>query len=147
MGQPVEDSRVLLRTTEHNRSKRGGTVVRGIAGVLSGYLIFAFSAVALFQLTKHDPHGPASVPFMVGSIVYGMVFACIGGYAAQAIGARNDMRVTYALAILLATIAAVSIIADYRHFVWSAVGALVLMAPSVMAGGAIRHRRESKSPV
>lgn len=125
---------------ESDRSSGEPAVGRAITGVFAGYLIFALSAVLLFKLTNHDPHAPASMMFMVGSIAYGVAFAIIAGYVAQTISARRDLRATYALAILLAGIAAVSATSGAGKSAWSAVAALVLMAPAAIVGGMVRVR-------
>jgi hypothetical protein len=41
----------------------------------SGALIFALSAVALFQLSGRDPHAQQPPWFVVASVTYGIVFA------------------------------------------------------------------------
>ena len=51
---------------------------RSIASVIVGYLIFALSAFALFQISGQPPHQAAPASFMAGSIVYGAVFALLG---------------------------------------------------------------------
>ena len=48
--------------------------MRTVIAVIAGYVIFAASAVLLFNLTGHDPHAVASGQFMMVSIVYGMAF-------------------------------------------------------------------------
>ena len=118
-------------------------MVRAVLGVIAGYLIFAVSAVALFQLSGRDPHAPTSAAFMVASIVYGMAFACFGGFVAQAIARRGDLRTGYGLSILIAVIAAISILADRSHVVWSAIGALLLMSPCAILGAALARRRSA----
>jgi hypothetical protein len=36
--------------------------------------------VLLFQLSEQDPHGDATIPFAIGAVVYGIIFATLGGY-------------------------------------------------------------------
>src|SRR2546430_10147668 len=47
---------------------------RSIASVIVGYLIFALSAFALFQISGQPPHQAAPASSMAGSIVNGAVF-------------------------------------------------------------------------
>lgn len=61
--------------------------MRVVSGVILGYLVFGLSAFALFRITNHDPHAPASTSFEIGSIVYGILFALLAGYVASFIGA------------------------------------------------------------
>lgn len=37
--------------------------MRGVLGVVSGYLIFAVSAVLYFRLADVDPHSPTALAF------------------------------------------------------------------------------------
>jgi hypothetical protein len=48
--------------------------LRSVAGVVAGYVLFAVSAVALFQATGRNPHAPQGPGFVLLSAVYGMVF-------------------------------------------------------------------------
>jgi hypothetical protein len=66
-------------------------MLRSILAVFVGYAIFAGSGVALFQLSGQDPHGEASTPFMVGAVVYGIVFALLGGYISGWIASRRPL--------------------------------------------------------
>src|ERR1700693_5520667 len=54
-------------------------MARSILAVVVGYLIFALSAFAFFQISGQPPHQAAPMPIKLGSIVFGMVFALIGG--------------------------------------------------------------------
>lgn len=108
-----------------------------IAAVVAGYFVFAVSAVALFAITGHDPHGDASHAFKIGSTLYGMFFALIGGALAARIGgSANQGR---ALAFLIAIIAIISMFSGGSH--WSQLHALLFMAPCAAIGGKL-----SKAP-
>jgi hypothetical protein len=54
-------------------------MTRSVIAVIVGYLIFALSAFAFFQISGQPPHQSAPMPFMLGSIAVGTVFALIGG--------------------------------------------------------------------
>lgn len=117
-------------------------MVRSIAGVVIGYTVFAASGFALFQLTGQPPHGTASVPFMVGAIAYGVAFACLAGYVSGWVAGRRPVAHGTAVALVLALGATVSLIATLgTGVIWSQVGAITLMAPAAVAGGALRRRR------
>ena len=79
--------------------------------VVAGYLIFAGSAVLLFQLTKVEPHSPAALGFEVLTIVYGLGFASLGGFLAGKIARRMDLGCGIALALVIALGVTVSMIA------------------------------------
>jgi hypothetical protein len=111
-------------------------MLRSIAGIVIGYLIFAVPAFLLFPLTHHDPHAPASLTFEVFAVVYGIVFATLGGYVGDAIGGK--LWVSFTIAGILAAAAISSMIA--KGISWSPVSALVCMAPAAIIGGWIRLR-------
>jgi hypothetical protein len=114
---------------------------RSILVVIVGYAIFAVSAGALFRLTGQDPHGEASVPFMVGATVYGVAFALLGGYVSGWIARRRPLAHGVAVAVLLALGAGVSLFFTLgKAHVWSQVAALVAMAPAAAFGGWLRGR-------
>lgn len=120
-------------------------VLRSIVAVIVGYIVFAASAFAVFQLSGQAAHAAASTSFMVISIVSGMLFALAGGYVAGWLAGRRPFAHGVAMAALLATGAAVSLASTLGHgAIWSQVAALVLMAPSAAMGGWLRERGRAK---
>ncbi len=110
--------------------------------VFVGYVIFAALSFAIFRVSGQAPHAAAPMSFMALSIVSGMLFACAGGYAAGVIAGRNPQAHGVAVSVLLAIGAGVSLAATLGHgSVWSQVAALLLMAPSAVAGGWFRARQ------
>jgi hypothetical protein len=117
-------------------------LLRSVAAVLLGYVVFAASAFAVFRVSGHAPHAPASVPFMLLTIVSGVVFAIAGGYVAGWIAGRRPVAHALAMAALVVLGAGVSLASTLGHgAVWSQVAALLLMAPSAVLGGWLRGRR------
>src|SRR6516225_2323470 len=89
--RPVD--RLYRRWSGHRRDHREPAalainMVRTIAGIIVGYLIFAVPSYLLFRLTHVDPHAPASSVFEAIAILYGIVFALLGGYLGTAIGQK-----------------------------------------------------------
>jgi hypothetical protein len=116
-------------------------LLRSIGGVLVGYALFAVSAFALFRVTGHDPHAPASAAFMLVTVIEGVVFATAGGYVAGWIAGRRPVAHAVAVAAVLATGAVASLVATLGHgSVWTQVTALLCMAPSAVLGGWWRAR-------
>lgn len=114
--------------------------MRSAIGVVVGYLVFAVSAALLFQLSGHNPHGVVSSPFMMLSIIYGMVFAALGGWIAEKIG-KNPWKPAVALAVVIAVGAIVSIaMTPDTEARWSQWSAVILMAPSALIGGRLATR-------
>src|SRR3954465_6080541 len=107
--------------------------MRSAVAVIVGYVIFAISAVLLFQISGQKPHGVVSSQFMMLSIIYGMLFAAIGGFVAETIARRpgperRDAQVfkaAIALAVVIAVGAIVSILmtpsTEARWSQWSAI--------------------------
>lgn len=116
-------------------------ITRSVLAVIAGYMVFALSGFVLFQVSGHPPHGEATVPFMVGATLYGMAFAFAGGYLGAFLAGRRPVAHGAAVAGLLALGAAMSLIFTLgKGAIWSQVCALVLMAPSAVAGGWLRAR-------
>ena len=115
-------------------------MLRSIVGVVTGYVIFAASGFALFQITGQPPHGPASVPFMVGFVIYGVAFALLGGYLSARIARRRPVIHASAMAAVLALGATLSLVATLgKGAIWTQICALVFMAPAAVAGGWLRQ--------
>ena len=116
-------------------------ILRSIAAVLVGYVVFAASSFAVFRLSGHAPHAPAPVPFMLLAIASGVVFAALGGYVAGSLAGRRPLAHAVAMAALLAAGATASLVSTLGHgAIWTQVAALTLMAPSAVLGGWLRAR-------
>ena len=108
--------------------------------MLAGYLLFALTAVALFQLTGRDPHAPQPFWFIVAVTFYGMVFASLGGLLAVRLSANRSLRHAMVLAGVVALGATVSLLTSpASDATWSQWTALALMAPSAYAGAWLRR--------
>ena len=116
--------------------------MRGVLAVVSGYLIFAGSAVLFFRLANVDPHSPAAVVFEMLTIAYGVAFALLGGFVAGNVARRTDLMSGIVLALVIALGATVSIIArPGAGALWTQTAALLLFAPASVAGDWIRISR------
>jgi hypothetical protein len=119
-------------------------IVRSVGGVVAGYLLFAISAALLFLASGRDPHREQDAAFLVFSVLYGMAFACAGGYVAATIAGRKPRAHSGAVAVILALGATASILAQPgAGSRWSQLTAIALMAPAAYVGGIIRSRRTS----
>lgn len=109
-------------------------IVRNIAAVIVGYLIFAVPAVLLFDLSGIDPHAETGLMIKFGVFIFGCVFSFIGGYAAKLIAATNSVTVNIVLAVLMAAFAAFSFFkSPGEHY--TQIGAIFLFAPASLLGG------------
>jgi hypothetical protein len=117
-------------------------VARSVIAVIVGYLIFALSAFAFFQISGQPPHQAVPVPIMIGSIAFGMVFALLGGFVAAWLARRRPLAHGIAVAAVLALGAAISLLNTMgKGAVWSQVAALTFMAPCAVLGGWLRLRQ------
>jgi hypothetical protein len=119
---------------------------RSIVAVVAGYLIFGISAAVLFGATGVDPHAPASMAFMIGSTIYGMVFAGLGGFVATRIAPSNPHIHAFIVGALIDAGAIISIVAQPgAGEIWSQVAAIAFMSTTAILVGAlvmIRNRNQ-----
>jgi hypothetical protein len=113
--------------------------MRTIAGVIIGYLVFAVSAFLLFRVTHQDPHAPTVMGFEIMAIVYGVFFAFFAGYWGTAIAGRSDMLAAIAIALIMTTLAIVSMMA--KGVSWSPLSAVFCMVPAELVGGYTQARK------
>jgi ABC-type Mn2+/Zn2+ transport system permease subunit len=114
--------------------------MRAVLGIVLGYVIFAGSAVALFQGMRLDPHAPAGAGFMAFTVIYGVLFAAAGGWVAGAIGRRRDTRCGLVLAVIIGMGALSSIVATPGASHWTQFAAILLMAPAGWFGDRLRRK-------
>ena len=119
--------------------------MRVFTGVILGYLLFALLTYALFQVTHHDPHAPASLAFKLGSVAFGFVFAVAAGFLASFIGGQFNILAARIVALIVALVALGSMIIG--GIGWAPMSTLLLLAPSVLLGGWFyRYRAEKVQP-
>ena len=116
-------------------------MLRSIGAVAAGYVIFAMSAVLLFQMSGRAPHQAQPIGFEIASVVWGCVFALVAGWLTARIAPRNPTVHAAILAGVIALGAAASLIADLSGAKWSQIAALVVMAPCAWIGGLISRAR------
>jgi hypothetical protein len=115
--------------------------MRSVLAVLAGYLTFAVSGGVLFAVTGVDPHAAPTPLFAIGAIVYGMVFAALGGCVAAMVSRDASDKHACFVAAIIAGFAIVSLAVSYpRGSVWSQLAAILLMAPSAVIGSVLRRR-------
>jgi hypothetical protein len=118
--------------------------MRVISGVILGYLVFALPAYALFRITHHDPHAPASITFEICSILGGILFALAAGYLASFIGGRPSLIAAKIVAGIVVLGAIVSMITT--GISWSPMAGVLFMASAVVvSGGYYRQRSAAKT--
>jgi hypothetical protein len=116
---------------------------RSIGAVVAGYFVFAVSAVLLFQLSGQAPHAEAPIGFKIASIVWGAVFAMVGGWLAAHVSVRRPATHAAIVAVVIAAGAVASMLADPGSARWSQTAALVVMAPCAWLGGVLAARQKA----
>ena len=120
-------------------------LLRTVAGIIVGDVIFTGSAVLLFRFAGVDPHSMASPTFIGFSILYGIIFAALGGFVAGIIGRRPDVICGIILAAIIALGAITALITRPEPgAIWTHSAALVLMAPAALVGDWIRKSRKAR---
>jgi hypothetical protein len=115
-------------------------MLRSIAAVVAGYVVFAVSAVLIFQLTGRDPHADAPLTFKIASIVWGAVFALVAGFLAGHVSVRRSAAHAAGVAAVIAAGAILSMVLDASGARWSQVAALVVMSPCAWLGGLLAKK-------
>ncbi|HZE87685.1 MAG TPA: hypothetical protein VE090_05805 [Methylomirabilota bacterium] len=116
--------------------------MRGIIAVIIGYLIFAVSAVLLFQFSGRNIHSSVEGSFMLITIIYGIIFATVGGYTTAFIAKHSPLKYAKALAILMGSLALISLLSQLGKVdPWSQLAALFFMTPAAFLGGLIRAKQ------
>jgi hypothetical protein len=119
--------------------------MRTLLAVFTGYVLFVATAVLLFNLTGEQPHAQASTGFMVGSTMYRMFFAALGGYVATVLARGVSPVPAIALCLAIAVPAGVALIAAPDTGArWSQIATALFMAPMALLGGLLRLRRVAR---
>ncbi len=122
-------------------------MVRSVVAVIAGYFIFAVSAFLLFRLTGRDPHAPAAIWFQFITVVYGILFAALGGFIAAVLGKHFEIEHALAVTSLIAAFGAASLLATVKTgAIWTQLAAILIIAPSAMLGGYLRQRQIRSRP-
>ncbi len=108
---------------------------RSALALLAGDAIFGGTALLLFRVANREPHAPAPMTFMLGSVAVGVVAAAMGGWVTAAIAGRYRRAHAAVLGILISFGALVSlIIRPGEGAIWTQAAAVVLMGPAALAG-------------
>jgi hypothetical protein len=119
-------------------------IVRNIAAVVVGYLVFAVSALLLFKLGGIDPHAEAGIGTMLLVVAFGAIFSFVAGFVAKVIAASRTLSINVALAALMFAFAAFSSLQStgdhYTQF-----AAMFIFAPVSILGGLVSKKVLSRS--
>ncbi|MGF7082113.1 hypothetical protein [Mucilaginibacter sp. UYCu711] len=117
-------------------------MLRKILAVIVSYVVFAASAVLLFNLTGEKPHADTTINFKIITAVYGIFFSVLSGLILQLIARTKNLTLNFILAFIMAAFAAVSLLtSDGSH--WTQLFAIIIFAPASLLGGIIYLKRKS----
>ena len=119
-------------------------MLRSAGAVVAGYFVFAVSAVLLFQLSGRQPHADAPLTFKIATVVWGAVFAMVGGWLAAHVAVRQPATHAACVGALIAGLATASIIASPSTVIWTQIAAIVVMAPCAWLGGVLAARQKMR---
>lgn len=115
-------------------------MLRSIIAVVVGYFIFASGGIGFYQLTGRHPRDLGGPAFMLGALLYGVLFATLAGYVTAPIAPRFEFEHSLTLASIIAAGGAASLIAK-PGVRWIQIAALLTTAPMAMIGGYLRRRQ------
>jgi hypothetical protein len=119
-------------------------MVRLVAGIAFGYLLFAFTAVLIFSVPGRDPQAPADPSFMVGTIGAGLIAALTGGYVGAIVARGRERTAGLVIGAIIAGVAVWVLLAQPGTGAqWSQLSAF-FMAPVAVLGAVIRARRVAR---
>jgi hypothetical protein len=113
---------------------------RSVFAIIAGYLVFALSAVILFQVAGVNPHAEAALGFKAFSTMWGVLFALGAGFLAAKLAPRRPLAHAIVVAALVG-IGATASLFSVSGAKWSQLSALLLMTPAVVLGGVMGSSR------
>jgi uncharacterized membrane protein len=116
-------------------------LIRKVLAVIVSYVVFAASAVLLFNLTGQKPHADATIGFKVITAVYGVFFSVLSGLILQIIARTNNLTLNFVLAFIMAAFATVSLLTSSGSH-WTQLFAIIFFAPASILGGVIYLKRK-----
>ena len=108
-----------------------------IIAVITGYLVFAQSAVLWFPLTGHPPHVDAPLTFKLITLGYGIFFSLLAGWLTRLIARTANDLPDYSLAALMFLLAVLSLLFSGGSH-WTQLMTLLVFAPAAFLGRRIR---------
>lgn len=118
-------------------------MIKRILAIIAGYAIFVISSILLFQISGQNAHAPASIDFQLFTAFYGGVFSILSGFISHLIASKKNLRINYALAVLIAAFATFSLFkSEGSH--WTQLLAIFLFPPISILGGWLYLRSSAK---
>lgn len=107
-------------------------MLKKIAAVVVGYILFAASAGAWFPLMGYRPHAPAPLLFMLETLAFGVFFSLLSGWVTRKMA--QSFLINYVLTALIFLGAALSLLFSGGSH-WTQLMTLLVFAPCSLLGG------------
>jgi hypothetical protein len=133
----------VIGTDQPETSNRRQNMIRKVLSIIAGYAIFVVTSLALFKISRQDPHSHPTTFFVIFTIIYGAVFSFVAGLVTQLIVGKTSSTVNYILAFIIAGFATFSFFkADGSH--WTQLLAIFIFAPVSILGGLFYNKKYRK---
>jgi len=109
-------------------------MTRKVLSIIAGYAIFVATSIALFKLSKQDPHTNPTVFLVILTVIYGIVFSFVAGLVTQFIARTKNLKLNYILSFIIAGFAAFSLFKSEGNH-WTQLLAIFIFAPASITGG------------
>jgi len=107
--------------------------MRGFIAIVIGYLVFGISNYVFLMMQGIHPADAPAFRLIVITILFGCLTAIVSGILTAVIAGKNYIRYGYILALLIAVIAAISMIMQTGNH-WTQWLAILLLAPLALTG-------------
>jgi len=118
-------------------------MIRNVLSIIAGYTIFVITSLALFKISKQDPHSDPTTFFMILALIYGAFFSFVSGLVTQLIARTADLKINYILALIISGFATFSLFKSGGNH-WTQLLAIFIFAPASIWGGLFYKKRHSK---
>ena len=117
-------------------------MLRGIAAVFAGFVLYSLSAVLLVQISGRPPSDSGGASFAAFAILYGAAIAAIAGFVTARLAPNRPLKHAIVLALLILSASAASsfLFQGPETSRSSLIGTILVDAPAAVVGGFLRHR-------
>jgi uncharacterized membrane protein len=119
-------------------------MTRKILSIIIGYLVFAVTALALFEFTGQNAHSNPTNVFAFFAAIYGAIFSFLAGLVAHYVAKTSNLKINYVLAFMIAAFATFSLLKTVGNN-WTQLLAIFIFAPVPILGGLFyKTKKDSK---
>jgi uncharacterized membrane protein len=109
-------------------------MIRKVLSIMIGYLVFAVTALALFEFAGQNAHSNPTIIFAIFAAIYGAFFSFVAGLVSQYVAKTSNLKINYILALIIAGFATFSLLKTVGNH-WTQLLAIFIFAPVSILGG------------